>query len=101
MWNGYKVILKLFNSENKELDNNTIINITYYNSTRTLSNMNVIGNYNNYSIFSNGLFRFSKGIEIDEKITTLTFTISNDKFIIDKEKSTVFIEYDELIKTVR
>jgi len=93
--NGYKVFLKLFNSENKELDNNIIINIKYDTPT---GKFDVKGNNNNYSTFSNGLFRFGQGLEINEKTHTLTFTISDDKFVIDKEKSTVLIECDEFIK---
>ncbi len=93
--NGYKVMLKLFNKEGKELNNNTIIDIKY-NTPK--GGFDIIGNNNSYSTYSNGLFRFGKGIEINEKTHTLTFTISDDKFVIDKEKSTVFIECDEFIK---
>lgn len=96
--NGYKVTFKLFDNENKELSNNTTINVTHYNSIHPSDSINIIGNNNSYSTFSNGLFRFGQGIEINEKTTTLTFTISDDKFIIDKEKSSVLSNVMNLLR---
>ena len=93
--NGYKILLKIFNDKNEELYNDVIVNIRYYTPNGVFD---ITGNDNNYSTFSNGVFRFGKGLEINEKTHTLTFTISDNKFAIDKEKSTVLIECDEFIK---